>query len=325
MSTLNASGATIGLDYQSTFMVPGDVINQSGDQTIKDGDGSTHFTEIFFSGWRQDYFGTFSNYAPDDNKSEYPQNAIINSITSSHQGNPFFEWSGLMGNPTQEFDNGIDINRLFLSGSDSIIGSIVADRLAGFAGNDNIDGGTGTDTAAYFSNRANYSLSKTANGWSVSGGNDGSDTLTNVERLQFSDKKVALDLTTDGNAAKSLEFIGVMAHGLVSNVKVVGTILSIFDQGKSMQEVCQLAIDVGLTRDLAGSTSNLDLAKLAFRNVIGSEADEGTANALAGYIQGSGGSMSQAEFLATVAQLDLNNQHIGLVGLQQTGVEYATQ
>ncbi|MDD2744456.1 MAG: hypothetical protein PHV02_19520, partial [Rhodocyclaceae bacterium] len=57
-------------------------------------------------------------------------------------------------------------------------------------------------------------------------------------------------------------------------------------------------------------------------NVVGSEADEGTANALAGYIQGSGGSMSQAEFLATVAQLDLNNQHIGLVGLQQTGVEY---
>jgi hypothetical protein len=89
-----------------------------------------------------------------------------------------------------------------------------------------------------------------------------------------------------------------------------------------MKEVCQLAIDVGLTGQLAGSSSNLDLAKLVFRNVVGSEASTETANGLAGFIQGSGGSMTQADFLATVAQLDLNNQHIGLVGLQSTGVEY---
>lgn len=32
--------------------------------------------------------------------------------------------------------------------------------------------------------------------------------------------------------------------------------------------------------------------------------------------------MTQAEFLTAVAPLDLNNQHIGLVWLQDTGVEY---
>jgi hypothetical protein len=109
---------------------------------------------------------------------------------------------------------------------------------------------------------------------------------------------------------------------MVSTPNIVGTILSIFDQGKSMKEVCQLAIDVGLTRDLAGSNSNLDLAKLVFRNVVGSEASAENAVSLASYIQGNGGSMTQGDFLATVAQLDLNNQHIGLVGLQQTGIEY---
>jgi hypothetical protein len=31
---------------------------------------------------------------------------------------------------------------------------------------------------------------------------------------------------------------------------------------------------------------------------------------------------SQSEFLSTVAELEINQQHIGLVGLQQTGVEW---
>ena len=202
-------------------------------------------------------------------------------------------------------------------------GSLDTGKLVGTAGNDQlagdvgaIDGLAGIDTVSYSGNRG--SIAHNSNGtWTV-----GTDTLTNIERLQFADKKIALDLTPEGNAGKAHEFIGMMAHNLVNMPTVVGTILSIFDQGKSMKEVCQLAIDVGLTGNLAGSTSNLDLAKLVFRNVVGSEASAETANGLAGFIQGSGGSMSQADFLTAVAQLDLNNQHIGLVGLQQTGIEY---
>ena len=59
-----------------------------------------------------------------------------------------------------------------------------------------------------------------------------------------------------------------------------------------------------------------------YRNLLGSEADATTANSLAGYLQGSGGSMSKADFLATIAGLELNQTHIDLVGLQQTGIEY---
>jgi hypothetical protein len=89
-----------------------------------------------------------------------------------------------------------------------------------------------------------------------------------------------------------------------------------------MLETCQLALDIGLIRDLAGSSSNLDLANLVYRNVIGSEASAADANSLSAYIQGSGGLMTQADFLATVAQLELNQSHVNLVGLQSTGVEY---
>ncbi len=188
--------------------------------------------------------------------------------------------------------------------------------------NDSLDGGEGIDIAGYEETGSNYKISNSGSTWEIISANNGTDTLKNIERLVFSDKKIALDLTPDGNAGKSLEFIGMLAYSMVKTPSVVGTILSIFDQGKSMKEVCQLAIDVGLTGSLAGSSSNLDLAKLVFRNVVGSEADAATANGLASYIQGSGGSMSQADFLTAIAGLELNQQHIGLVGLQSIGVEY---
>lgn len=206
----------------------------------------------------------------------------------------------------------------------TLIGTNLNETFTGGTGNDSIDGGGGIDTASYALEMGNYSIYRSAPGYTVTAnaGTDGTDTLTNIERLQFSNKKIALDLTPDGNAGKSLEFIGMLAHNFVNNPVVVGNILSIFDQGKSMKEICQLAIDVELTRDLAGSNSNQDLAKLVFRNVTGNEASAAATDYLAGYIQGSGGSMSQAEFLVAVAQLEANNQHINLVGLQSTGVEY---
>lgn len=203
-------------------------------------------------------------------------------------------------------------------------GTNANDTFFSSSGNDTADGGAGIDTVSFLGARTSFSVVKSSSGFSVfdTTGSQGTDSLSNFERLKFDDKKIALDLTTDGNAGKSLQFIGMLAHGLVNSPNVVGTILTIFDQGKSMKEVCQLAIDVGLTSNLGGSNSNLDLAKLVFRNVIGSEPSTENAVSLASYIQGNGGNMTQADFLATVATLDLNNQHIGLVGLQQTGIEY---
>ena len=62
---------------------------------------------------------------------------------------------------------------------------------------------------------------------------------------------------------------------------------------------------------------------MAYRNVIGEEADAATVDALAGYMDGRSASFTQAGFMAAVAALEANQTHIGLVGLQLTGVEYA--
>ena len=41
-----------------------------------------------------------------------------------------------------------------------------------------------------------------------------------------------------------------------------------------------------------------------------------------GLLQGSGGTMTQADLLVLAANADINAQNINLVGLQQNGVEF---
>ena len=189
-------------------------------------------------------------------------------------------------------------------------------------GNDAFSGGGGTDAVVFAGSRAHYTLTRTASGWSIGSISDGVDTIQAIERLRFSDRKLALDLSPTERAGQALQFIGLMAPSLVNAPSVVGTILAVFDQGKSMLEVCQLALDVGLVDSIAGAGTNAALAAMAYRNVVGVEPDAAAIDMLVAYMDGRSASYSQAAFMAVVAGLELNQAHIGLVQLQQSGVEY---
>jgi hypothetical protein len=78
------------------------------------------------------------------------------------------------------------------SGNDTLIANNDGDALEGGPGNDTLIGGAGLDTALY--DVASTQASWTFNGaaWIVSAGADGTDTLTNIEQLQFTDRTVAL-------------------------------------------------------------------------------------------------------------------------------------
>jgi Repeat of unknown function (DUF5648)/RTX calcium-binding nonapeptide repeat (4 copies) len=86
--------------------------------------------------------------------------------------------------------------------ADSIAGRNGNDFFEGLGGNDTIDGGLGVDTAGYTGLRSQYQITALPNGsLNVtdlrSGSPDGTDTLSNVELLQFADRTVASnDLTT---------------------------------------------------------------------------------------------------------------------------------
>ena len=86
------------------------------------------------------------------------------------------------------------------AGNDVFIGTVDNDTFNGGAGNDTINGGLGLDVSVYGGTRASYTI---ANGASltVSGGGDGTDTLTNVERLRFDNTALVFD--TSGNAGQT--------------------------------------------------------------------------------------------------------------------------
>jgi len=70
------------------------------------------------------------------------------------------------------------------SGNDVLVGDDQANELRGLGGNDVLDGGAGIDTAAFAATKANYTLLGWKGQLGVIGA-DGSDRLTNIEKLQF--------------------------------------------------------------------------------------------------------------------------------------------
>jgi len=221
-------------------------------------------------------------------------------------------------------DSGSGVKAQVFSLGATLTGGPGNDTITVDPDSDTIDGGAGIDTAVYAGVRANFTLTKTSAGYTVSDkiSTGGMDTLSNIERLKFADIRLALDLDPSQHTGQALEFIGLMAPALVNDPSIVGMILGYFDQGISLHDVCQVAIDVGLVNSIAGSGTNAALAAMAFRNLIGSEADAPTIDMLVGYMDGRSASYSHAEFMAVVAALELNQEHIGLIGLQQTGIEY---
>jgi VCBS repeat-containing protein len=102
------------------------------------------------------------------------------------------------------------------SGNDRIIGNVADNHLTGGRGSDYLDGAAGTDAAVFSGLRSNYSWVHNADGsWTIadlrSGSPDATDTLWNIELLQFSDTIVTIDSYTPppppavvGNAAPSI-------------------------------------------------------------------------------------------------------------------------
>ncbi|MGB9364950.1 MAG: CARDB domain-containing protein [Xanthobacteraceae bacterium] len=83
------------------------------------------------------------------------------------------------------------------SGNDTITGNIVDNIIRAGAGNDNIDGGLGIDTAVFSGPRSAYRITPLPTGVQVSGP-DGTDTLTSIEKLKFDDETLSWPLPPSG-------------------------------------------------------------------------------------------------------------------------------
>jgi hypothetical protein len=211
--------------------------------------------------------------------------------------------------------NALGLYQNALSGNDTINGSSFNDILLGFAGSDNINGGVGIDTAGYLSIRNNCSINKTLTGFTVSSSADGTDILTGIERLKFSDTKLAIDL--DGNAGLTVKILGsVFGATFVSNKQFVGIGLQFLDGGMSYSDLMKLAID---TR-LGAGASNTAVVNLLYTNVVGSAPGKADLDHFVGLLDSHTVTISGLGIMA--ADTALNTTNINIIGLAQTGIEF---
>ncbi len=153
-----------------------------------------------------------------------------------------------------------------------LTGTSGADRLTGLGGNDSIDGGAGVDTAVYSGARRAYTLTRTGTGYTVTGGTDGTDTLVNVERLQFSDATVAIDIAGNGGMAYRLY---QAAFNRTPDQGGLGYQMDALDKGLNIAQVAANFIASPEFSATYGSLNDTQFVSQLYQNVLHRAADAG--------------------------------------------------
>ena len=211
---------------------------------------------------------------------------------------------------------------LATGGNSVIVGSGLNELIWPGQGTHSIDGGGGQDAVRYDSARDAYSITggltpsgvTTASVRALTGGTI--DTLANIERLQFTDRNVALDL--NGAAGTTAKILGaVFGRESLANTSYVGIGLSLLDGGMSYQDLMQLALNARLGAGFSDAAE----VNLLYQNLVGvppSAADLGYWTGTLG-----SGQFSQASLAVMAADLELNAANINLAGLVRMGIEYS--
>lgn len=205
---------------------------------------------------------------------------------------------------------------------DKTVSLVVNDTIKGTPGIDFFDGGLGLDTVVYSGPQERYTINKTGNRYVVSEptGSDDTDYLSNIERLQFSNGKVALDVE-NGNAGEAAKLIGaLLGPTYVKDKALAGIVINLLDQKYSSETIANLGLATPMYLSMAGSGSNTDFVKQVFTNVVGRAP---TLSESSTYVNMLDSGTSQSALALMAAHTDLNAARINLVGLIQHGLDFA--
>jgi hypothetical protein len=272
---------------------------------------------------------------------------------SKLSGNDYFEGSrttgfqdgvqGLAGNDRFKGfgDSGVDGMDRFFGGS-GVDTSVYQGKISEYQ----INSSKGTDQSPHIwdsrSNDANTAVADVVRtpGFYVRdtvSNRDGMDGLAEVERLEFEvaeangANRLALDIVGNGGAAakalgfdlygnggKAAKIIGALwGKESVENPTFVGIVLHYLDSGVSYEALLDLALDA----ILGANKTNEAIVELVYTNLVAVAPTDAETKELTGYMDS--GAYSQSGFARAIAELDLNATNINLVGLTDTGLQYA--
>jgi hypothetical protein len=168
--------------------------------------------------------------------------------------------------------------------AEHLVGSILSEKIWGLGGDDNIygdrgddmlDGGQGLDTAEYIGNSSQYSITVGPTSSLVVDNiidRDGKDELINIERLQFADINLALDINgTAGQAYRIYEAV----LGRAPDLEGLGYWINDMDNGVSLTTIAQGFIASPEFQDKYGVNPSYDTyVNLLYQNILDRAPDE---------------------------------------------------
>jgi len=160
------------------------------------------------------------------------------------------------------------------AGNDILDGGQGDDVLVGGPGNDTLTGGTGLDSARYTGKRADFTITRDADGVHIvdQHGNEGSDVLVSVERVQFADGAVALDI--DGVAGEAYRIYRA-AFDRTPDLGGLGFWMSAMDKGTSLKDVAANFLTSDEFTKLYGqSLTNAQIVDHLYRNILHREPEK---------------------------------------------------
>lgn len=157
-----------------------------------------------------------------------------------------------------------------LSTNSVVTGTVGNDTFAATSTASTIDGGAGIDTVQFDGAMTNYTIVATSTGFTVTDntGHDGTATLMNVERLQFTDTNFALDTGNAGNAGEIFRLYQA-AFDRAPEPAGLGFWLQAMDGGQTITQIAQEFTQSAEFIKLYGANpTNTQLVTAMYENVL---------------------------------------------------------
>lgn len=207
---------------------------------------------------------------------------------------------------------------------EDVVGSVFGDTLTGDAnrntldgssGNDTLNGGSGLDTAIFTGTRADHTITRTASGWTVSSPVDGTDAIQNIERLQFSNETLALDIA--GSAGQAYRIYQAAFNRTPDNGGLKYWI-NRMDGGTTQDRVAAEFIGSPEFQTLYGTNpGNADFLTRLYSNVLHRTPDPGGYSWWLGQLDA--GVYDKPSALASFAES--NENQLGVIGMIENGID----
>ena len=205
------------------------------------------------------------------------------------------------------------------SGNDDLYSAEGDDHLSGNEGDDHLDGGAGIDTSSYRGGIKEYTITKDSKGSlhieDHIVGRDGNDTLSNVERIQFSDSSIALDIS--GNAGQAYRLYQAAFDRKPDNDGLKYWISKV-DAGVDLKTVAAAFQDSAEFKGKYGGSPTADQLITAMYSNVLHRAPDAVGN---DYWKGqlSSGAVTKDSLLVNFSES--NENQVNVIGVIQNGIE----